>query len=361
MVEQNQHICFCDAADGTRIAVASLGTGPPIVRAAHWLSHVEYDLRSPVWRPWLLEISRTHTYIRYDQRGCGLSDWETRTLDLKSLVGDLEAVVDGLAFPKFVLFGMSQGGAIAISYAVRHPERVSHLVLLGAYARGLLHRDLTPEQKVEADILVDLVRIGWGRDNPAFRQVFTSQFIPDGTAEQYRWWNDLERMTASPENAARSLQVFHNIDVTDLLAQIRVPTLVMHARGDARCPFEEGRLLASMIPGARFVVLESNNHVLLENEPAWGHFLSDLRAFIGEPEYVDRVLSGPLGELSASEFDVLELIARGLDNKTIAMKLEKTEKTVRNQISSIFSKLQVRTRAEVIVLAHDNGVGIGTR
>jgi pimeloyl-ACP methyl ester carboxylesterase len=344
-----QQLRFVTAADGTRIAVASLGNGPPLVRAAHWLSHVEHDQRSPVWRPWLAGLSSHHTYVRYDQRGCGLSDADVHDFSLEAWVGDLEAVVDGLGLQRFPLIGMSQGGAVAIAYALRHPERVSHLVLVGAYARGALARATTEAERLESMTLINLIRVGWGRDNPAFRQVFTNLFIPDGTPEQHQWWNELERLTVSPDNAARTLEAFYNIDVRDLAGQLHVPTLVMHSRGDARVPFDEGRQLAALIPGARFVPLHSRNHVLLEGEPAWALFMSEVRGFIG----ADAALSLQAFGLTPSERAVLQLVAQGLDNHAIAQRLSKGEKTVRNQVSSIFAKLGVRTRAEAIVRARD--------
>jgi pimeloyl-ACP methyl ester carboxylesterase len=248
------------------------------VRAAHWLSHVEHDQGSPVWWPWLAALSCHHTYVRYDQRGCGLSDADVRDFSLEAWVGDLDAVADGLGLQRFPLIGMSQGGAVAIAYAVRHPERVSQLVLAGAYARGALRRAKTEAERLESMTLINLVRVGWGRDNPAFRQVFTNLFIPDGTPEQHQWWNELERLTVSPDNASRTLEAFYDIDVRGLASQVRVPTLVMHSRGDARVPFDEGRQLAALIPGARFVPLDSRNHVLLEGEPAWALFMNELRS-----------------------------------------------------------------------------------
>jgi pimeloyl-ACP methyl ester carboxylesterase/DNA-binding CsgD family transcriptional regulator len=349
-----QDLHFCTAHDGTRIAVASIGSGPPLLRAAHWLSHVEHDWTSPVWRPWLAELARGHTYIRYDQRGCGLSDTDVGNVSLDDWVSDLEAVADGLGLARFPLLGMSQGGAVAVAYAVRHPERVSRLVLCGAYGRGALARAETEAQRLEARTLVNLVQVGWGRDNPAFRQVFTSQFIPDGSPAQHQWWNELERLTASPQNAARTLDGFQRVDVSGLAGQVRVPTLVMHARGDARVPFDEGRRLASLIPGARFLPLDSRNHVLLDSEPAWPVFLAELRDFLGDPaRTTTRLLADGL---TPAEQAVLQLLAQGLDNRTIAARLGKREKTVRNQVSSVFDKLGVRTRAEAIVHAREHGV-----
>jgi pimeloyl-ACP methyl ester carboxylesterase/DNA-binding CsgD family transcriptional regulator len=354
MRELKQQIRFCTARDGARVAIASLGKGPPLVRPAHWLSHVEFDARSPVWIPWLRELSRDHTYIRYDQRGCGLSDWSPPSNSFEAWVDDLEAVVDSLGLDRFPLFGMSQGGAIAIAYAARHPEKVSQLVLYGAYARGRLRRNPTAEQRREAELMLDLVRIGWGRDNDAFRQVFTSMFIPGGTQEQHQWWNDLERISASPENAAKIVEILHQIDVTGLASRLRAPTLVLHARDDAQVPFEEGRNLAALIPGARFVPLESRNHVLLDVEPAWPRFLAELREFLPAREAAGPRLIDAAG-LTPSERQVLALLARGLDNSAIAAGLAKSEKTVRNQVSSIFGKLGVRSRAEAIVQARDGG------
>lgn len=351
-MDRRQELRFCTSRDGTRIAVASIGAGPPLVRAAHWLSHVEHDLNSPVWRPWLDELSRDHRYVRYDQRGCGLSDSDPSDFSLDAWVADLEAVVDSLGLDHFPLLGMSQGGAVAIAYAVRHPEKVSHLVLAGAYSRGALRRDTGDAGRLEAETMVHLIRIGWGRDNPAFRQVFTNQFLPHGSQRQHQWWNELERLTASPENAARTLEAFHEVDVTDLARQLTLPTLVLHARGDAAVPFDEGRRLAALIPGARFVSLDSDNHVLLDNEPAWNEFLGAVRAFLGASSAAPDAAAEDT-RLTPAEQGVLRLIALGLDNPTIASQLQKSEKTVRNQVSSIFDKLGVRTRAEAIVFVRD--------
>jgi pimeloyl-ACP methyl ester carboxylesterase/DNA-binding CsgD family transcriptional regulator len=355
-----QDLRVCTSRDGTRIAIASIGAGPPLVRAAHWLSHVEHDLESPVWRPWLAELSRQHTYIRYDQRGSGLSDSDASDFSLEAGVADLEAVVEALGLVRFPLLGMSQGGAVAIAYAARHPDKVSHLVLAGAYACGALRRAGTPRDRLEAETLVNLIRLGWGRDNPSFRQVFTNQFIPNGTPLQHQWWNELERLTASADNAARILEAFHDMDVTDIARQLQVPTLVLHARGDARVPFDEGRRLAALIPGARFVPLDSDNHVLLDTEPAWAHFLAELRGFLGAASTEAHGDAGAGDDaLTPAEREVLRLVAQGLDNHAIALQLKKSEKTVRNQVSSIFDKLGVRTRAEAIVFVRDKQSGTG--
>lgn len=350
-----QHIQFCTSADGTRIAIASIGGGPPLVRAAHWLSHVEFDLESPVWKPWLHALANQNTYIRYDQRGCGLSDRDVTDFSLDAWVGDLEAVVDTLGLERFPLLGMSQGGAVAIAYAHRHPEKVTRLVLYGAYARGGLRRGGSTDERLEAETLVNLIRIGWGRDNATFRHMFGHRFLPAGTTEQHRWWHDLERITASSEVAARTLAGFQQIEVTELARHLQLPVLIMHARGDAAVPFEEGRHLAAVIPGARFVPLDSDNHIMLDGEPAWTLFQAELRVFLGQDAQHPGI-GRPAG-LTAAESEVLAQLVQGLDNRTIAVRLGKSEKTVRNQVSTILDKLGVHTRSEAIVLARQHSAG----
>lgn len=283
-----QTVRYCLAADGVRLAYATIGDGPPLVKAANWLSHLEYDWQSPIWRHWLTGMARHHTLIRYDERGCGLSDWDVSDMSFEAWVRDLETVVDAAGVQRFPLIGISQGGPIAIEYAVRHPERVSHLVLYGTYARGKLKRDPTPQQIEEVETLLKLIRLGWGRENPAFRQVFASLFIPDATLEQHRWFNELQRASASPENAVRIVAGFNHIDVRPQAAQLHVPTLVLHTRNDQRVPFEEGRLLASLIPGARFVALEGSNHILLEHDPAWEQFQIEVDQFLAADAHPDR-------------------------------------------------------------------------
>jgi len=278
-----QDIRFCTAPDGVRIAYATTGQGPPLVKAAHWLSHLEYDGSSPVWGHWIRALSRQHTLVRYDERGCGLSDWDVDDFSFEAWVRDLETVVDTLGLDRFPLLGLSQGGAVAVAYAMRHPEKVSHLILLGSYARGWLKRTTKPRHFEQAEALRKLTRSGWGQDNPAFRQIFTALMIPESTREQERSFNDLQRLSTSPENAVKFLSTFYTIDVSDLARQIAVPTLILHARHDAAISFNAGRELAALIPDARFVPLEAKNHVLLEDEPAWPRFLSEVRRFLGLP------------------------------------------------------------------------------
>ena len=280
-LQLTQEINYCRAPDGVRLAWAKVGSGPPLVKAANWMNHLEYDWESPAWRHILHGVARNHTLIRYDQRGNGLSDWDVANISFDVFVSDLEAVVDAAGIERFALLGISQGCAVSIAYAVRHPERVSHLVLYGGFATGFLRRTSTEAEKQEFAALATLIRLGWGKENPAFRQMFTSQFIPGGTQEQIDSFNELQRIATSPDCAARIFEANGEVDVTALLPRISCPTLVLHARGDARMPFELGRQMAAAIPGARFVALQGQNHVLLEGEPASIRFMEEVTYFLG--------------------------------------------------------------------------------
>jgi pimeloyl-ACP methyl ester carboxylesterase/DNA-binding SARP family transcriptional activator len=276
-----QDIRFCTARDGVRIAYATVGSGPPLVKTANWLNHLEFDWESPIWRHMFRAFASEHTFIRYDSRGNGLSDWDAEDLSLDALVTDLEAVVDAAGMERFPLLAISQGCAVAAEFAVRHPERVSKLILYGGYAQGWRMRaDRQDEEEREAAIT--LVRTGWGKDTPAYRQMFTSLFIPESTPEQMACLNELQRISTSPGNAARLLSAFGDIDVLARLPLVRAPTLVMHVRGDARITYGNGRQLAAGVPGARFVTLEGKNHLILEQDPAWPRFLAEVRAFLAE-------------------------------------------------------------------------------
>lgn len=277
-----QHIAFCRAGDGVRLAYAVAGEGPPLVRAANWMTHLGYDIESPVWRHWVRDLSRNHTFIRYDERGCGLSDWEASDFSFDDWVADLESVVEALGLERFPLLGVSQGGAVAVAYAARHPERVSRLVLCGAYARGRAVRAVGDDEKRAAALDLDLARVGWGRDDPAFRQVFAAQFLPDGTRADWAAFDQLQRRTTSPENAVRFLEEFARIDVRDAASEVRCPTLIMHSRDDHRVPMQFGEELATLIPDSRLVALSSNNHLLTSTEPAWQVFCDELDAFLTE-------------------------------------------------------------------------------
>ncbi|HXE92148.1 MAG TPA: alpha/beta fold hydrolase [Terriglobales bacterium] len=275
-----QEIRFCTARDGARIAYSTVGSGPPLVKAANWMNHLEFEWHSPIWSHWISELTRRHTVIRYDERGNGLSDWDVEDLSFEAWVEDLETVVNAAGVQRFALLGISQGGAVACAYAARHPERVSHLVLYGAFARGWLHRG-SPEDVEQRNALITLVRLGWGKNSPAFRQVWTNIFIPGGSAEQMDWFNELQRVSASPQNAAELLLAAGRLEVVDVLPRIRVPTLVLHCEKDRAVPMNEGRLLAASIPGARFVPLPGRNHLVWPTEPAWPIFLRELGAFLG--------------------------------------------------------------------------------
>lgn len=279
-----QRIRFVTASDGVRIAYATSGTGPPLIKPANWLTHVEYDWESPVWRHWLQELSRDHTLIRYDERGNGLSDRNVDDVSFESWVRDLETLVDDLQLERFPLIGISQGCAVAIAYAARHPERVTRMVLYGGYVRGRLVRARTAEELDEARFIINTMPLGWARDNPAFRQFFAAIFLPEGTPDQHRWFSELQRITTTPDLAVRLRHAAGEIDVSALARTVRTPALVMHATGDAAVPFDQGREIAALLPNSRFVSLDSRNHILLADEPAWPRFLSELRGFLREED-----------------------------------------------------------------------------
>jgi class 3 adenylate cyclase/pimeloyl-ACP methyl ester carboxylesterase len=278
--QYEQRIHFCITRDGVQLAYSRMGNGPQLVKTGNWMTHLEFDFQSPIWRHLYRELSRDHTLIRYDARGNGLSDRNVEDVSFETFVGDLETVVDAAGVERFALLGISQGCAVSIAYAVRHPERLTHLMLFGGYALGWAKRARSTEEKEQAAAMLTLMRLGWGQENAAFRQLFTSQFIPGGTKEQIDWFNELQRISTSPEDAVRNLIATGDTDVSALLGQVTVPTLVMHARNDARVPFDQGRRLAAGIPGARFVSLPSGNHLILEDEPAFPRFLQEIGAFI---------------------------------------------------------------------------------
>jgi pimeloyl-ACP methyl ester carboxylesterase/DNA-binding CsgD family transcriptional regulator len=353
-MSHGQRIRYLRTSDGVKLAWAEAGSGPVLVKAANWLTHLEYDWESPVWQHWIRFLAEHFHFVRYDERGCGMTDWNVGDVSFDRWVEDLEAVVDASeAREPFALLGISQGASVCIAYAVRHPERVSRLILYGAYARGWGRRG-DPEGEREYNAIVELVRLGWGKDNPAFRQIFTSRFIPGGTDEQVGWFNELCRKTSSPAVAAELLATRAHILVTDLLARVHVPTLVVHAREDMVCPIAEGRLVAAGIPDALFVELDSRNHILLEREPAWDRFKQAVLEFMGlEPGTAgeDRAFAS----LSPRERDILAAMADGLSNAEIGERLAISGKTVRNHVSNVFDKIGVWTRAQAIVFARDRG------
>lgn len=332
-------IRFCTSADGARLAYAMHGSGPPLVRVATWLTHLESDWDSPVWHHWLASLGETHTVLRYDERGCGLSDPGLGGLSVDTWVADLEAVIDAAGLERFDLLGVSQGAAIAVAYAARHRQRVAHLVLYGGYARGRRLRG----QDEQEDALVAAIRAGWTTDDPAFRHVFSMLFLPHGSPEQMAWYDELLRATTSVESAVALFRARGAVDVADSAPAVAAPTLVIHARGDRVVPVQEGRLLATLIPGARLVLLDSDNHILLADEPAWEQFLSAMRGFL------DATVRAPArpgtSELSGREIDVLELIAAGLTNEAIAERLSISVRTVERHVSNIYAKLRLSGKA----------------
>jgi pimeloyl-ACP methyl ester carboxylesterase/DNA-binding CsgD family transcriptional regulator len=346
-----QTVRYVRASDGVQLAWAESGSGPVLVKAATWLTHLEHDVESPVWQHWTRFLTDHFRYVRYDERGCGMSDWNIADLSMDRRVRDLETVIDaaGITEP-IILLGMSHGATVCIAYATRHPERVAKMVLCGGFARGALRRsDQEATRMYEA--IVNLSAL-WGSDNPVFRQLFTSRFIPGGTDEQLRWFNELCLKTTSPDRAGPLLRARAETDVTPLLAQVRTPTLIVHARQDDVAPVAEGRFLATEIAGAQFVELESRNHVLLENEPAWARFQEAVLAFTGQPAGGE---DEAFNDLSPRERETLSLLAGGLSNSEIAERLGISEKTVRNHLSHLFDKLGVWSRAQAIVFARDRG------
>jgi len=353
-LRNRQRVRYLRSRDGIQLAWADAGQGPALVKAANWLTHLEYEWESPVWQHWIRFFSDHFRFIRYDERGCGMSERAGGDLTVDRWVGDLEDIIDAASPAQpFALLGISQGAAMCIAYAVRYPERVSHLLLYGAYARGVNRRG-DPARATEYHAIIDLVRAGWSRDNPAFRRVFTSRFIPGGTDEQLRWFDDLCLKTTTGPIAAQLLEARAQVDVSGLLDQVRVPTLVMHGRDDAIVPIGEGRLLAERIPGAQFVELDSANHVLLEAEPAWDRFREAALDFLGGRTAAAGEDSA-FATLSPREREVFSLMTDGLSNAEIGERLGISEKTVRNHVSSVFDKLGVWTRAQAIVFARDRG------
>ena len=356
MKKISQRIRYVESGDGVRLAWAEAGTGCALVKSANWLTHLEYDWESPVWSHWAQFFSENFRFVRYDERGCGMTDWRVHDLSSERWLDDLETVIAAAApAAPFVLLGISQGAAACIAYAIKYPEQVSHLILYGGYARGAFHRDDADKESMYR-AMIELVRLGWGSDNPTFRQVFTSRFVPGASDQQLDWFNELCRKTTSGEVAARLLETRAEINAMPLLERVRTPTLVMHSREDDVIAIEEGRILAAGIPGAEFVELDSKNHVLLEHEPAWERFCAEVLEFTGV-RGSSPTEDPAFAALTAREREVLALIAEGFGNAQIAARLSISEKTVRNHVSNLFDKLGVWSRAQAIVFARDRGFG----
>lgn len=341
-----QRVHIATTADNVQLAWARSGSGPTLVKASNWMTHLREDMDSPVWGHWIRFLSSHFDFVRFDERGCGLSDRQVGDVSERHWLGDLECVVEAAAIARpMTLLGISQGAAATIQFAVAHPERVSKLILYGGYSRGGLVRGGRHAEHYRA--LLEMVRLGWGNQNPMFRQVFTARFVPEGSHEQVDWFNELCQRTVAPEMAMRLLEARASTDITDLLSRVQVPTLVLHARNDEVIPVAEGRRLASGIPGAEFVELDSRNHVLLSHEPAWQDFQRAVREFTG----VARDEARPADEapLTRRERRVLALLREGKTNAEIAAEAFISEKTVRNHLSSVYRKLGVSNRAQAIV------------
>jgi pimeloyl-ACP methyl ester carboxylesterase/DNA-binding CsgD family transcriptional regulator len=331
---------YCAAPDAVKLAYAVHGDGPPIVRVATWMTHLAFDWESPVWRHWLDALGDGHTLVRYDERGCGLSDRDVDDISLDAWVADLETVIDAAGLDQFALLGVSTGVAVAVAYAARHPERLTHLVLYGGYARGRTLRGAS-ERRLQ-DALVAAISAGWTTPDPTFRHLFSMLFLPDATAEQMGWYDDLQRHSTSAATAVRLYDVRGRINVVELAARVKTRTLVVHPLGDLVVPVDEGRLLATLVPDARMVVLDSRNHILLADEPAWATFVAEFRAFLG----TERATARPgVEELSLRELEVLELVASGLTNEEIAERLSLSVRTVERHLTNTYAKLQVSGKA----------------
>lgn len=337
-----QDVRFCRSVDGTRLAYAVHGAGPPLLLASCWLSHLEYDWRSPVWRHFLLELGRVATVVRYDERGFGMSDREVRDFGIERRVTDLEAVADAAGLDRFALIGMSQGGPVALTYASRHPDRLTRLVLYGTYAAT----DRGPEALELEETFQQMIKVGWARPDSTFRRVFTSLMIPQASEEQARWLDALLNRATSTENAVRSRATRLEADVRALLPGLTTPTLVVHARGDRMIGFAHARELAAGIAGARLVTLDSTNHITLAHEPAWPVLLDALVTFLAP----DRIAPGTgpttvLPALTDRELDVLRLVAGGRGNEEVARALSLSVRTVERHLTSVYTKLGVTGRA----------------
>jgi len=346
-----QDLRFAHLRSGARLAWASSGQGPALVRAAHWMTHVEHDLNSPIWRPWLERLGREVRLIRYDERGCGLSGPDDQPLGLEAAVEELEVVIEASGLARVALLGMSGAAAPAVAYAARHPERVSHLILLGGYTHGLMHRNPSPKSLQWHEAIVKLVELGWGQRDAAVQQFFTAQMIPDATPAQVHALNEQQRLSCTAERAVAILRARVALDVRDWLPLVRCPTLVLHAQGDGMVSVELGRELAAAITGARFETLTSRNHLPLAGEPAFERFCEVVGGFVA-----DRPIIAP-GSFTRRERELLALVAQGLDNLQISAHLGLADQTVRNALSKLYATLGVEGRPQAVARARDLGFG----
>lgn len=355
----NRQIRLCSTTEGVRIAYAASGQGPALVKTANWFTHLDLESSNPACRHWVEAHSRRHRLIRYDPRGSGLSDRNVDDFTLEAWIRDLEAVVDAAGLGRFALIGGCQGSAVAIAYAARHPDRVSRLVLYGGYLRGAYAGGEDPRAIDAARSLQHVIATGWGHPTRAFCRLFSNLLMPDGLPGEIAALTDLARRSTSAANAERFWETFHSIDATELAPRVQAPTLVLHARGDALVPFEEGRTLAYAIPGARFVPLDGVNHLLLERDPAWRQYVDAVETFLAEDELraMREDHAFPDAGLTRRELEVLDNLARGLSNDEIATVLSISPRTVRNHLTKVFGKLAVARRSQAIVCAREAGLG----
>lgn len=352
-----QRVRFCTTTDGVRIAFAETGGGAPLVRVANWFTHLELDWDSPVWRHWIDALSEGRTLVRYDPRGSGLSDRNIDDVPMDRWIADLEAVVDALGLTRFSLVGLSQGATVAAAYAARYPERVNRLVLYGGYAFGGYAQGADERLFREFQTMSRMIDVGWGKEGGAFREFFANLLIPGAGKDAHHWLGEMERRSASARNARLLFDAFNRFDIREEAAHIAAPSLVFHTRKDRLVPFEAGRHLAGLVPDARFVPLESINHLLLPDEEAWSVFRHELNDFLASETDAGRACGGGLDTLTAREAEVLDGVARGLNNREVAGLLRISEKTVRNNLTNILSKLGVASRAQAIVTAREAGFG----
>ncbi|MBU0583474.1 MAG: alpha/beta fold hydrolase [Alphaproteobacteria bacterium] len=345
---------YFESFDGAQIAYAISGSGPPVVLMPSWLTHLEYQDRSVAWQPWLEVLESRYTLVRYDPRGCGMSERDVSDLSFETWVRDFEGLVEKLGLEQFATIGICQGGAVAINYAERNPGRISHLILYGAYARGRNRRSSPPLEPEKARVMIEMIELGWRDSDRAFMRSFATQFQPEGSMEHLSSWCELQRRATCARNAVELTRIMFEIDISRAAERITCPTLVAHGDRDAVAPVEEGRFLAQTIPNATFLELDTPNHLMLRGEPAWRVFTEAMHEFLPTATADKAEFSA----LTARESEVLHLVARGLDNHAIGARLSITEKTVRNHLSAILDKLGSATRVEAVVRAREAGYGI---
>lgn len=357
---------YIRTSDGVQIAWSATGRGPVLVRVGGWLTHMEYDVKSPVWHHWVDSFSEHFTFVRYDERGCGMTDWTATETSLDRSVADLEEVVAAVGSDApLCLLGIAHGAAIAVAYASKHPNRVSTLILYGGFAQGWARRN-DPDGLRQYNAIIEVVGSGWASKNAAFRRLFASRFLPEATESQVAWFNDFCIKATSAAGAVALLRSRAALDVTQLLNSVSAQTLVAHARGDEAVPIAQGRMLAAGIKDAAFVELDSNNHILLPHEDAWAKFRDVVLEFAGSADS-SSATSGRSGRvehlaftrLSPREREILKLLTEGLSNAEIGEQLKISDKTVRNHVSNLYDKLGVWTRAQAMVFAHDHGFNTG--